>query len=160
MGAFYLDIVRAKSEDADELTRLAMSAKQYWGYPDQWIERWSPSLTLTPKYIASNEVYKAVSEGKTLGFSALVGAGTSLLLDHLWVQPDRIQTGIGRKLFCHAIERARQRGAARVEIEAEPHAEGFYLRMGARRVGEYIYDFEGQTRVLPKMVYELTPRPE
>ncbi len=46
-------------------------------------------------------------------------------------------------------------GAKSVEIEADPNAEGFYLRMGARRVGENVYEIEGQRRVLPRMVVEL-----
>jgi hypothetical protein len=53
------------------------------------------------------------------------------------------------------MDRAASRGAKHVEIEADPNAEGFYLRMGARRAGENVYEIEGQRRVLPRMVVEL-----
>jgi hypothetical protein len=43
-----------------------------------------------------------------------------------------------------------------VEIEADPNAEGFYLRMGARRVGENVYDIESQRRALPLLKVELS----
>jgi hypothetical protein len=48
-------------------------------------------------------------------------------------------------------------GAAQVDVQAEPHAEGFYLHMGARRVGEFAYVLDGQPRVLPKLVFDLPP---
>ena len=36
-----------------------------------------------------------------------------------------------------------------MEIEADPNAEGFYRRMGARRVDEIVYEIDGRERVLP-----------
>lgn len=54
-----------------------------------------------------------------------------------------------------ALERAALLRAKRVEIEADPNAEGFYLRMGARRTGESVYRIEGRRRVLPLLKMEL-----
>jgi hypothetical protein len=34
-------------------------------------------------------------------------------------------------------------GAAAVRIEADPHAEGFSERIGARRVDEEVYELDG-----------------
>jgi hypothetical protein len=42
-----------------------------------------------------------------------------------------------------------------VAIEADPNAEGFYLRMGARRVGESVYEIEGRKRKLPLLSVEI-----
>jgi hypothetical protein len=44
--------------------------------------------------------------------------------------------GIGETLFQHAAELGRQRGAVRMEWEAEPNAIGFYARMGGSYVRE------------------------
>ena len=66
-----------------------------------------------------------------------------------------IGTGLGRKLFGHAMRRAQELGAGTVTIEADPNAEGFYRRMGARRAGENVYELEGGERALPVMVVEL-----
>jgi hypothetical protein len=38
--------------------------------------------------------------------------------------------GIGRSLFMHPVERAKSLGFQELEIESDPNAEGFYLRMG------------------------------
>ena len=43
-----------------------------------------------------------------------------------------------------------------MRIEAGPNAEGYYRRMGAERTGENAYEIEGQSRVLPLMVLELS----
>jgi GNAT superfamily N-acetyltransferase len=150
-----IEIGRASPDDADALTRIAYGAKQYWGYPERWISHWSESLTITPEFVRDNEVYAAVVGGEPFGFYALAGTGHELELDHLWVSPAWIGSGTGRLLFEHAMDRAASRGAKHVEIEADPNAEGFYLRMGARRAGENVYEIEGQRRVLPRMVVEL-----
>lgn len=146
---------RATAGGAGTLTRIAFAAKRYWGYPERWIEHWKESLTITPEYVRDNGVYAAVSNGEPFAFYALTGTGDRLELDHLWVSPAWIGSGIGRLLFEHAMHEAASRGASTVGIEADPNAESFYLRMGARRVGENVYEIEGQRRALPLM--ELDP---
>jgi len=150
-----VEVRRALPEDAGVLTRIAFASKRYWGYPERWISLWSSTLTITPEFVRDNEVYAAFSGGEPVGFYALTGEGHELELDHLWVSPDWIGSGTGRLLFEHAMERVASRGASIVEIEADPNAEGFYLRMGARRVGENVYGIEGIRRTLPRLVVDL-----
>ena len=149
------EIVRAEPDDADTLTRIAFAAKRYWGYPERWIEQWQEALTITPEFIRRNEVYAAISEEGITGFYALVGRGREVELEHLWVSPERIGTGVGRPLFDDAVQRAASLGAHVVSIEADPNAEGFYRRMGAERVGETVYEIEGQKRVLPLLIMQV-----
>ena len=117
---------------------------------------WSESLTVTPEFVRDNEVYAAVSGGEPFGFYALTGTDRERELEHLWVSPAWIGSGAGRLLFEHAMDRAASQGAKLVKIEADPNAEGFYLRMGARLVGENVYEIEGHRRVLPRMLVELS----
>ena len=63
--------------------------------------------------------------------------------------------GLGRELFHHAVETAGGVGARRLEIDSDPHAEEFYLRMGARRIGQVPADVEGVRRVLPRLEVRL-----
>jgi predicted N-acetyltransferase YhbS len=56
-------------------------------------------------------------------------------LRDLWVDPPAIGTGIGARLWTHMLEQARRLGYRAVRITSEPNAEGFYARMGARRIG-------------------------
>jgi hypothetical protein len=48
-------------------------------------------------------------------------------------------------------------GIGELEIESDPNAEGFYRRMGARRVGASSKELDGQRRELPILVYEISP---
>ena len=150
-----VEVRRAGPGDAGALGRIAFAAKGHWGYPRRWMELWRPGLEVSPGFVRDSEVYVAVSGGEPVGFYSLVGGGRGLDLEHLWVLPAWIGTGLGRKLFEHAMRRAQELGARTVTIESDPNAEGFYRRMGARRAGENVYELEGRERALPVMVVEL-----
>ena len=109
------------------------------------MERWRGDLAITSEYVHQNEVHVAIVEGEPAGFYALVGEGRRIELGHLWVLPERMGEGVGPALFEHALRTAASLGAGVVGIEADPNAEGFYRRMGARRVDEIV----GRERVLP-----------
>lgn len=148
-----MHIRRATSEEAATLTEISHAAKRYWGYPEHWIQHWSDDLTITAAYIVRNEVYVAVAAERILAFYALVLNGSKLELDHMWVRPEHIGSGIGKEMFAHAMRRAAAL-AATVEITADPNAEAFYQKMGAVRVGEITSELDGQPRVLPRMVVD------
>jgi hypothetical protein len=46
-----------------------------------------------------------------------------------------------------------------MEIESDPNAEGFYQRLGGRRVGINIAELDGQRRELPVLAYEIQELP-
>jgi GNAT superfamily N-acetyltransferase len=149
-------IRRAEAADASTLTSIALAAKRHWGYPEAWIRLWTPVLTITPGFIGAHEVFAAEFGGEVAGFCSLVRGSDRWELDHLYVQPSHIRSGIGRQLLEHAVRRLREVApGATLFIEADPNAELFYLRMGARRVGQISRDWQGLTRVLPEL--ELTP---
>lgn len=137
------------------LSLIAYAAKRHWGYPKRWMERWREGLTITPEFVEENEVYAALVEGEPVGFYALVGQGCRIELEHLWVLPERMGTGVGRALLEHAAGRAADLGAETLGIEADPNAEGFYRRMGARLVGETTYELDGRKRILPLLALDI-----
>lgn len=145
-------IRRATADEASALTGIAHAAKRHWGYPEAWIARWRDALTITPAYVRSHIVFVAVDVGDLpRGFYALAIDGAGATLDHLWIEPEWMGRGLGRALLSHALKTARTEGAARLEIDSDPYAEEFYLRMGARRVGEVRADVDDVRRVLPRM---------
>jgi len=146
-----LQIRRARPDEAEVLTELAHAAKRYWGYPENWIEHWKEDLTITPEFIADNEMYVAMAGEKIAGCCAIVLRDSLAELEHMWIKPELIGTGVGRALFVHAKERATNLKVPALEISADPNAEGFYQRMGATRIGEIRSEIEGQPRALPRM---------
>jgi GNAT superfamily N-acetyltransferase len=144
-----MNIVSAKPNDAAMLTAIAISAKRHWGYPDDWIRRWNDQLTITPEYIANNPTFVALLAGQPIGFGALQIRGAEAVLDHLWVLPRGMGCGIGRALFVHAERIAREQSATRLTIVGDPHAEGFYQRLGAVVEGREPAFMDGVERYLP-----------
>jgi GNAT superfamily N-acetyltransferase/hypoxanthine phosphoribosyltransferase len=147
-----MHIVRAKPEDADALTQIALCAKRHWGYPDSWMENWRDVLAVDMESIRRDEVYVAIINDEMLGFYTLAAEGEKLYLEHLFVLPKAMGRGIGRRLFGHALNRATEKGFVSLDIESDPHAEGFYLRMGAGRIGMRIREIAGHRRELPLLV--------
>ncbi|MEK6304495.1 MAG: GNAT family N-acetyltransferase [Acidobacteriota bacterium] len=149
-------IRRATTDDARALTEIAHQAKRHWGYPERWIEIWKDALTITTDFILIHEVHVACVDGKIAGFSAVVRANDKVWLEHLWVLPEHIGTGLGKMLFTHAARVAASTGAPALEIESDPNAEGFYRLMGSTRVGEVVSEIEGEKRVLPLLTFDLS----
>lgn len=153
-----IQIEAAGPEDAATLTEIAFAAKRHWGYPDRWMEIWGDELRITPEFIASHETYSAVMDSQGVGFYAIGQKDGRLHLLNLWVLPGWMGRGIGRALFNHAVMRAKTLGFREIEIESDPNAEGFYLRMGGRRVGVSIHVVEEQRRELPVLIYQVSSK--
>jgi ribosomal protein S18 acetylase RimI-like enzyme len=146
-------IRRARPADAAVLTRIAHAAKRHWGYPEESIKLWKSDLTVTPELIRVQPVYCATRGVRTIGFYALSGADAAREIEHMWVAPRYLGCGVGRQLFAHLIKRLRGMKVARLRIVADPNAEGFYRRMGARRVGRVASTPAG--RYLPLLILDL-----
>jgi GNAT superfamily N-acetyltransferase len=149
-----MEIRRAQPEDAGILTEIAFAAKGHWGYPERLMQGWKEVLTIGREFIARNETYIAYADVRAVGFYALVSRAGKMSMEHLWVLPSAMGQGVGRALFTHAVQRAKALGVEAIEIESDPNAEGFYKRMGARRVGGNITEMERQQRVLPVLIYD------
>jgi len=144
-------IRRVNPEEANILSRIALSAKRHWGYPEHWMEIWTPQLTFTIEYFEENESWVAVDGEKAIAFYTLQDKNGIAWLENLWVLPESIGKGVGKELFLHALNLARQRGYKTLQLEADPNAMGFYEKMGMRKIGERHSEVDGLPRILPIM---------
>jgi len=152
-----MTIVPATADAAEALTEIAVAAKSHWDYPPGWLNRWRQELTITPRYLAEHTAFTAVLDGRMAGFYALHLADREALLDHLWVRPSCMRQGVGRALFEHAEATAQKGGASCLKITGDPHAEEFYLRMGAKLYGRLPAPMDEQERFLPLFEKALQP---
>lgn len=153
-----LQIRRAVPGDAPALTALCRAAKRHWGYPPEWMEAWADTVCVTPAAIREQQilVLSRAGERTPLGFFGLRRDGAQWWLEHFWVTPEQIGRGVGRAMFAAALDSARRSGAEVLHIKSDPNAEGFYRRMGARRVGEERYLLLGRhPRELPLLVIDV-----
>lgn len=147
---------RAEPAEAAALTRIALAAKQSWGYPDEWMAEWRADLTISPGYIGSSPVWVAEVDRTVVGFLGLVHTEGQWHLEHLWVLPAWQGRGLGRALFAEAVQLARGVSATELHIKSDPNAEPFYLKMGAVRTGLEAYDLLGKVRrEVPQLGYRL-----
>jgi GNAT superfamily N-acetyltransferase len=72
----------------------------------------------------------ADEDGRVVGFASWLGTGAITEIDDLFVDPDWMRRGIGRALVQDLITQARQRGARRAEVTANPDALAFYEEVG------------------------------
>jgi GNAT superfamily N-acetyltransferase len=137
-----ITIKRVLPQQAADLSDIALKAKGHWGYSAKQLDLWRNAfLTLSPDYIEANHVWGAfVDEQQVVGFAAVTRSSEEAILNHLWVLPDYIGRGIGKRLFLHV--------AASVPdfvFTSDPHADDFYLKMGAQKIGEYYSVLQQQT---------------
>ena len=150
-----LDLRRATAADADAMTRIATRSKAVWGYDAAFMARCRDELTWDAGRLRDVAAVVAVSNGEPLGFYVLgEGEAGAVELDAMFVCPERMRRGVGRALMHDAVRRARATGAPVLTIASDPHAEGFYLAMGARRVG-LVPSQSIPGRALPRLVLEL-----
>ena len=157
MAVMEILITRAKPEQAEALTQIALAAKRHWGYPERWMEIWKPQLTFSPDYFEANESWVAEIDNTPVAFCTLREKEESAWVEDLWVSPEFIGKGVGKKLFLHALKLSRQRGYKRLQLEADPNATGFYEKMGMKKISERLSEVDGQPRVLPIMEIQLLP---
>ncbi|MFG2721787.1 GNAT family N-acetyltransferase [Streptomyces sp. NPDC048416] len=121
---------RAVARDAKRLTRLVRTSSAYDG-------PYAPMIAgyrIGPDYIETHPVFVAAApDGRVLGFYALILSPPEL--DLLFVADDAQGLGVGRLLMAHMKREARAARLESVRIVSHPPAEGFYLGVGAKRVG-------------------------
>jgi GNAT superfamily N-acetyltransferase len=134
----------ARGEECEALARLAWQAKAAWGYSAAQLEQWRAGLAPTPASIARSPTFVAEAEGGLAGFSQLDLSMDPVELAHLWVHPRCMRQGVGRALLAACAGFLSSRGTEVLHIDADPHAEPFYLACGAVRIGEIAAPIEGQ----------------
>ena len=129
-------IRRALPNEVEHLSGLAFRSKAHWGYSDQFMEACRAELTLDDAYIESNPTFVIETERSIVGFYALEHISISEVeLSYLFVEPDSIGQGYGRKLIEHAKAEAQHLGYKKMMIQGDPNAERFYRSAGGAVVG-------------------------
>ena len=149
----------ARSADIPALTEIAHAAKRHWGYPDEWMAHWRGELTITPAQLVRDHVFVATEGANLIGFYALREMDPGWSLEHCWVRPAWIGRGIGRLLFDHCVSEIRRGRPGTLRIESDPHAAGFYRRMGAVPIGKVDASLDGPVRALPVLVLDIASSP-
>ena len=143
-------IRRARLGERAALDALVMRAKAVWGYDDEYLALCAKALALPAPAFALGRVHVAERDGRAVGVLSVEPVGTSLDVSRLFVEPAAIGTGVGAALWRHAAALARRAGRVRLVVVSDPHAEGFYRRVGARRIGRIPSEID-RARLMPRL---------
>lgn len=144
----------ARPEEAAFLTALAFRSKAYWGYDIDFMEACRGALTLTSDVVARGVVRVLEAARDVVGFYSLAPWRGDIELLHFFVDPAAMGNGVGRRLLTDALDRASKLGYRRLLIQADPNAEGFYLKLGAERIGQVPSEAIAG-RELPLLIFQL-----
>jgi GNAT superfamily N-acetyltransferase len=129
-------IRRAIPAETSFLNELTERSVLSWGYEAEFFT-WEPeAITVTSEFIANSPVFVLEDAGRIVAYYGLLGEPPEMALDKLFVEPDRIGTGCGKRLWQHAVATARDLGASVLTLASDPNAAPFYAAMGAVWVRE------------------------
>lgn len=135
MTAAELELGPLSPNELETLNALILRSKAYWGYDEAFMRACETELKVTPQLLGQNQFVVATVNGKIAGMAEVSIESDTAHLEKLFVEPDQMSLGAGRLLFNWAALTAKTAGAFKIVIEADPEAEPFYAKMGAKRVG-------------------------
>lgn len=113
-----------------------MRAKASWGYDAAFMAMCRAELTLTPEKLRVWTVWVAECVGELAGMIALAGDAPDGELEDFMVEPSFQGRGVGAALMGVLIDECQSRGFERVCLDADPHAEAIYQKLGFATVGQ------------------------
>ena len=148
-----VEIRSARPDEGPRLKEIAIAAKSHWGYDAESVARWADQGDFSPDGLAKLVVFVAEAGERVVAWSSLARKADGWWLEDLWVEPAWMGKDAGTRLFRVAAAHAKAAGAEFLQWEAEPHAVGFYERVG----GRHLRDSEPTAfgRIIPVMGLDL-----
>jgi GNAT superfamily N-acetyltransferase len=141
MGAAPVDVrfIRAREESLAAINELIARSKAYWNWPDGYLDRALPLNRIGLTYLQGNRCFEALDASHTLiAFVSIVVSDARVVLDNLWVAPELIGHGIGRRACEYVFRVARDEKWTELWVLPDPPAAGFYLKVGFSDTGERV----------------------
>jgi GNAT superfamily N-acetyltransferase len=142
-----LSIRTARLTDLPELTEIFRLASLSNDGDRQHLLDNPQYLELSDESIRSGRMRLAETAARPVGFATVVGDAPVVELEDLFVHPDWMRRGIATRLIADAVEQSRLRGATRIEVTANPHANAFYEHVGFRATASVDTTFGPGTRM-------------
>src|SRR6201996_6695428 len=137
MTAGALTIRPAQGSEREALEALQRRSSVHQPMYRAQLEAHPDAIELPAEQIEAGLVRVADQDGVLVGFAVLLEcSGDACELDGLFVEPDKMRAGVGRGLVDDAKQLARERGATRIDVVANPQALEFYEAVGFVSTGE------------------------
>jgi GNAT superfamily N-acetyltransferase len=132
-------IIAAREGSLVAINTLIARSKAHWNWPAGYLEKALPLHALRATYLRDNYCFEVLgARDELLAFFSVVSSDARIVLDNLWVQPELIGRGIGRRACEHIVRMARALDWSELRVLPDPPAEGFYLKAGFFDTGERV----------------------
>ena len=137
------ELVCAKKADIKAINELIRKSKAYWGYDNEFMNNFMNHFQMTKasfdkEIIKLFYLYKEEPPCKKtlVGFYSLsADSNNQLELNNFFIHPDYIGQGFGKKLWLCMLESVKKLGKKKFILWSDPGAEGFYEKMGCKKIG-------------------------
>ncbi|MCB2288948.1 GNAT family N-acetyltransferase [Clostridium sp. CS001] len=148
------NIRRASICDSKTLTNLAIESESYWGYDYAFMEKFKSIYKVTEEFISNNPTYVIYEDKNIHGFYGVLIGENKVSLEYLFIIPKSIGMGYGKSLWNHMLKTCEDLGIKEFEIVTSPKAKDFYVKLGAKPVGE-VDSLVIKGRKIPRLIYTL-----
>ncbi|KYO65532.1 hypothetical protein ATZ99_15680 [Thermovenabulum gondwanense] len=142
----------ATEREARILSELAVKSEAYWGYDEEYMEKFKEKYRVTEEYIKNSPVFVLEDKNKILGFYGLLFEKDEVNLEFFYIDADYIGKGYGRMLWGHLVDYCKEKGIKSFTFVTSPEAKGFYIKMGAEYLGE-VESLVKKGRIIPGLIY-------
>lgn len=144
----------ARPDEAPAVTDLIVRSKRSWGYSEEFMALVGADMVISAADIETDHVEVLAIDDELIGMIRLQRGEGHAWLQDLFVDPEAMGRGHGKRLFERAAEQSRGWGYAEMHFDSDPNAESFYLRLGATRIGTTPSSIV-PGRTFPRMSYPL-----
>jgi predicted N-acetyltransferase YhbS len=145
----------AQESEREALERLQRRSSMHQPMYRAQLAAHPDAIELPAEQITAGLLRVAEQNGAVVGFAVLLErSGNACELDGLFVEPERMRAGVGRRLVDDAKRIARERGATRIDVLATPQAVAFYEAVGFVPAGQAQTRFGPAPRMSLSLVCE------
>jgi len=133
MEPIEIEIRHAVRDERALLEALQLRASLVWEDTRDALLAHPDAILLPEEWIDAGRVRVATVAGRLVGFSVVLPKAERVAeLDGLFVEPDRMRAGVGRKLLQDAVAAG---AYDRIDVIANLNALGFYRKVGFVEIG-------------------------
>ena len=148
-------IEKMNISEIEEVNRLIVRSRSLWDYEKEYFQESISLIHINQEWLVRNIGFTIKNDSKILGFIGLQEKSGEHWLEHLWIDPQSINRGLGREAIEFVVGLLKIQKIPRIFIFPEPLAESFYLKVGAIYTGDKSSSRINGGPVFSKMVIEL-----
>lgn len=148
------NIRQAKTCESEVLTDIAAASEAYWGYDENFMKNYKAIYKVTDEFIISNPTFVIEDNDKIIGFYSIIRSDKEISVEYFYIEPKNVGKGYGKILWSHMTAYCKEQGISEIELVTSPQAKEFYIKMGAKLLGE-VDSLVIKDRKIPKLTYTL-----